>query len=196
MKWEIIERQLAYRGFFQLEVLQLRHSLYDGGWSEVLKRELFRRSDAVAVLPYDPVRDEVLLIEQFRTGVIDAGVSPWLIEIVAGLIEPGEHRDEVAHREAREETGCALLDLQHVMDYYSSPGGFSERVSLYIARADLGEVSGVYGVREEGEDIRVTRVSAAAAFEMVASNIIVSAMPIIAIQWLQINHERVRDAWA
>ncbi|MDQ4146506.1 MAG: ADP-ribose diphosphatase, partial [Pseudomonadota bacterium] len=81
-------------------------------------------------------------------------------------------------------------------DYYSSPGGFGERVSLYIARADFRGVTGVYGVREEGEDIRVSRVSAQAAFEMVASNVIVSATPIIAIQWLQINHRRIRELWA
>jgi ADP-ribose pyrophosphatase len=136
-----------------------------------------------------------LLIEQFRTGMIDSQQSPWLIEIIAGLIEPGERREEVAHREAREETGCELLELQHVMDYYSSPGGFSERVSLYIARADLGDIAGVYGLKEEGEDIRVSRVSAQAAFEMVASNVIASGMPIIALQWLQINHERIRQQW-
>ncbi|MDQ4148157.1 MAG: NUDIX domain-containing protein, partial [Pseudomonadota bacterium] len=131
MKWEILDRKLVYRGFFQLEVLQLKHRLYDGGWSPVLQRELFRRSDGVAVLPYDPVRDDILLIEQFRTGAIESQPNPWLVEIVAGLVEPGEHREAVAHREAREETGCKLLDLLHVMDYYSSPGGFSERVSLY-----------------------------------------------------------------
>ncbi len=196
MKWEILDRKLIYRGFFQLEVLQLKHRLYDGGWSPVLQRELFRRSDGVAVLPYDPVRDDVLLIEQFRTGAIESQPNPWLVEIVAGLVELGEHREAVAHREACEETGCELLDLLHVMDYYSSPGGFGERVSLYIARADFSGVTGVYGVREEGEDIRVSRVTAQAAFEMVASNVIVSATPIIAIQWLQINHRRIRELWA
>lgn len=197
MKWEIVDRRLAYRGFFQLEVLRLKHRLYDGGWSPVLRRELFQRSDAVAVLPYDPERDEVLLIEQFRAGMIDAQQSPWLTEIIAGLIEPGERREDVAHREAREETGCDLLELQHVMDYFSSPGGFSERVSVYVARAELGAITcGIYGLREEGEDIRVSRVSAQAAFEMVATGGIVSAMPIIALQWLQINHERIKELWA
>jgi ADP-ribose pyrophosphatase len=195
MKWEIVNRKLAYRGFFQLEVLQLKHRLYDGGWSPVLKRELFRRSNGVAVLPYDPVHDQVLLIEQFRTGAIESQPNPWLIEIVAGLLESSERREEVARREAREETGCELLELQHAMDYFSSPGGFGERVSLYIARADLGDVYGVHGVKEQGEDIRVIRVSAEAAFEMVASNVIVSATPIIALQWLQINHERIRQQW-
>jgi ADP-ribose pyrophosphatase len=196
MKWEITDRALCYQGFFRLERLQLRHSLYAGGWSCVLRRELFTRSDAVAVLPYDPTRDRVLLIEQFRAGALESPHGPWLIEIIAGLIEPGEQREEVAHREAREETGCELLDLHHICDYYSSPGGFSERVSVYLARADLADVSGVHGLREEGEDIRISVVSAEAAFQMVASNVIVSAMPIIALQWLQIHRERIRQSWA
>ncbi len=195
MKWEILDRKVDYRGFFQLEVVHLKHRLYDGGWSPVLRRELFQRSDAVAVLPYDPIRDEVLLIEQFRMGAIESPHGPWLTEIIAGLIEPGERREEVAHREAREEAGCELLDLHHVCDYYSSPGGFSERVSVYVARTDLDGIGGVHGLREEEEDIRVSRVSAQAAFEMVASNVIMSAMPIIALQWLQINYEQIRECW-
>lgn len=195
MKWEIVDRVLRYNGFFQLECLQLRHSLYDGGWSNILQRELFRRSDAVAVLPYDPVLDQVLLIEQFRVGAMDSPRGPWLTEIIAGLIKPGERREQVAHREALEETGCKLLELQRICEYYSSPGAFSERISVYIAKANLTFVTGVHGLPEEGEDIRVSRIGATAAFEMVASNVIDSAMPIIALQWLEINYDRVRELW-
>jgi ADP-ribose pyrophosphatase len=196
MKWKIIDRSLQYQGFFQLECVLLQHRLYDGGWSKILQRELFQRSDAVAVLPYDPVFDQLLLIEQFRMGAIESNQGPWLTEIIAGLIKPGERREDVARREAFEEAGCELLDLRHVCEYYSSPGGLSERVSIYIAKAELeNHVDGVHGLREEGEDIRVSKVSAQAAFEMVAANIIDSAMPIIALQWLQINHERMRALW-
>jgi ADP-ribose pyrophosphatase len=195
MKWKILSRQLAYQGYFRLECLQIRHSLYSGGWSEVLEREVVRRSDCVAVLPYDPVRDEVLLIEQFRVGAIDSQQGPWLIEIAVGLIEPGERREAVAHHETRDRTGCELLELQRICECYVFPGAFAEQVSLYIARADLGGVRDVYGLKAEGEDIRVSRVSAPEAFEMVASNVIVSAIPIIGLQWLQINHERIREQW-
>ncbi len=195
MKWEIVDRSLIYQGFFRLEALQIRHSLYAGGWSGILRRELFQRSDAVAVLPYDPVRDQVLLIEQFRIGAVDAPHGPWLIEIVAGSIEPGERHEDVAHREAREEAGCELSEPQHVCDYFSSPGAFHERVSVYVARADLSRVAGVHGLREEGEDIRVFVVNAQAAFDMVAAGVIISAMPIVAIQWLQIHYERIREQW-
>jgi ADP-ribose pyrophosphatase len=196
MDWEIIDRSLGYQGFFRLDVLHIRHALYGGGWSPTLTRELFRRSDAVAVLPYDPVRDRVLLIEQFRMGAIDAPHGPWLTEIIAGLVEPGEGREQVAHREAREEANCELQALYHVVDYYSSPGGFSERVSIYLAKADLNDPTyGIHGPQSEGEDIRVQVIGAQQAFDKVASGAIVSAMPIIALQWLHLNREMIRGLW-
>jgi ADP-ribose pyrophosphatase len=195
MRWEIIKRTLCYQGFFKLERLRLKHSLFAGGWSSTLERELFQRSDAVAVLPYDPMRDQVLLIEQFRTGAIDSPHGPWLTETIAGLIEPGERREDVARREAWEEASCELSELHHVCDYYPSPGGFKERVSVYLAKADLTHVRGVHGRLDEDEDIRVNVVSAQTAFEMAACGFINSAMPIIALQWLQINYQLIRDLW-
>jgi ADP-ribose pyrophosphatase len=195
MKWEILARQLKYQGDFRLESLHIRHSLYSGGWSEVLKREALRRSDSVAVLPYDAVRDEVLLIEQFCVGAIDSQQGPWLIDIAGGLIAPGERRDVVAHRVARERTGCALLELQRICECYASPGALAERVCLYIASVNLDSVRGVCNLKADGEDVRVSGVSAQEAFKMVASNVIISAIPIIALQWLQINYESIRERW-
>jgi len=195
MKWEIIDRALGYQGYFRLDVFRIRHALFNGGWSPALTRELFRRSDGVAVLPYDPVRDRVLLIEQFRMGAIESPQGPWLTEIIAGLIEPGEHREAVAHREAREEAGCTLDALHFICDYYSSPGGFGERVSIYLARANLDDAGGVHGLRTEGEDIRVEIVGAKTAFDKLAAGAIASATPIIALQWLQLNHLYIHDLW-
>lgn len=195
MKCEIYDCSVAYEGFFKLNILNLRHSLYAGGWSESLRRELIQRSDAVAVLPYDPVRDEVVLIEQFRTGAIEAPQGPWLTEIIAGFIESGERAEAVAHREAREETGCEIKALLHVCDYYSTPGGSSERVSIYVARADTEGVGGIHGVREEDEDILVKVIKADEAFDMLMRKRIFSAMPIIALQWLQMNREMLWEMW-
>lgn len=195
MKWEILDRHLEYQGYFRLECLQIRHRQYSGGWSEISKREVFRRSDAVAVLPYDPVRDEVLLVEQFRVGAIDSQQGPWLIELAAGLIELGERRETVARREAREVTGCETLELQRICECYACPGAIAEHVSLYIARADLAHPRIGYGLKAGGEDVRVGRLSALEAFEMVASNVIISAIPIITLQWLQINHEKMKQQW-
>lgn len=194
-KWEILERNTAYEGFFRLEVLTLRHGLYAGGWSRPLRRELIERSDAVAVLPYDPARDEVVLIEQFRTGAIESPQGPWLTETIAGLIEPGERAEDVAHREAMEEAGCELRALLHVCDYYSTPGGLKERVSIYVARVDTEGIGGTCGLCEEDEDIQVGVISADEAFNMLAHKRIVSAMPIIALQWLQMNRAMLRELW-
>ena len=96
--WEIVERRGVYEGFFSLDVLHLRHRLFAGGWSPVLKRELFRTRRAAVILPYDPVRDVVVLVEQFRTGAVETGSSSWLLEACAGLTEPGESAEEVARR--------------------------------------------------------------------------------------------------
>lgn len=197
MKWELIERKLCYQGFFRLDQLRLRHGLFAGGRSDVLVRELIQLADAVAVLPYDPKLDRVVLIEQFRTGAIESPRGPWLLETVAGLIDVGERRQEAARREVIEETGCELQALHHIYDYYSTPGGFKERVSLYIAQVDTRKITRyIHGQPQEGEDIRVRVVDADEAFDLIASGLIISAQPIIALQWLQLNREKMKDLWS
>ena len=123
-------------------------------WAE-LSRELFVRHDAVCVLPYDPLRDRVVLIEQFRVGALGKVDNPWLIELVAGLIDKDEAPDQVARREAVEEAGLELGELWPITRYFPSPGGSDERVHLYIGRCDSEGADGVFGLAEEGEDIRV-----------------------------------------
>ncbi|MEZ0197918.1 NUDIX domain-containing protein, partial [Pseudomonas qingdaonensis] len=106
--FEIIERANCFQGFYKLDKLRLRHELFAGGMGREISRELFVRHDAVCVLPYDPARDEVVLIEQFRVGALDKVANPWLIEMVAGLIDKDEQPEEVAHREAEEEAGLTF----------------------------------------------------------------------------------------
>ncbi len=192
-KIDIVDKSVAYDGFFKLERYRLRHSLFNGGMSEVISRELFERGHAVAVLPYDPQRDEVVLLEQFRIGALGRAKGPWLTEIVAGIIEPGESVREVAEREAMEEAGCRLLELIPILDYYVSPGGTSETIQLYCGRVDASAVSeGIYGLQHEQEDIRVIKVSFDQAIAWLKSGRIDSAAPIIALQWLMMNREKLR----
>lgn len=195
MKWEILERTLCYQGFFRLERLVLRHALFRGGESGPLKRELVWRADAVAVLPYDPARDVVVLVEQFRVGALDSPMGPWMLEIVAGLVDEGEHREAAAARETREETGCRLLDLLPIQEYYSTPGGFKERVSLYLGRVDAAEAAETTGRTDEDEDIRVHVMDADEAIGRMHRGLFESAQPIIALQWLEVYRDRVRDRW-
>lgn len=145
MKWEIIEKKLRHEGFFRMEHYRLRHELYAGGQVEI-ERELFVRSDTVAVLPYDPAQDLVVLIEQFRVGALERAEGPWLREIVAGIIEPGETVEEVARRESLEETCCEPRELIPITRYYVSPGGTSECMTVFCAVVDATEAGALAGV--------------------------------------------------
>nr|WP_305888586.1 NUDIX domain-containing protein [Methylomonas sp. SURF-2] len=188
-------RETVYQGFFRLEQYTLKHTLYRGGWSRPITRELFRRGNCVAVLLYDPERDEVVLIEQFRVGAVLQPRRSWLIEIVAGAIEEGETAAEVAYREALEEAGCVIQELLEIQQFYTTPGGCSERITLFCGRVDSRTVGGVHGLAEEDEDIHVTAIEFAEVFRMLEDGKIESGIPIIAIQWLYIHRETLRAAW-
>jgi len=192
---EIEEKVAAYQGYFRLDRYRLRHRLHDGGWSDVLVREVFERGHVAAVLPYDPARDEVVLIEQFRPGAYAAGRAPWLIEAVAGIIEPGETAAEVARRETMEEAGIEVGDLLPIADYLSSPGAMSESVMLYCGRVDAEGAGGVHGLGTEHEDIRVLAVPFAEARRMLEAGEIVNAITLIALQWLVLHRDEVRRRW-
>jgi len=193
--FEVIERTIAYDGFFKLVNYRLRHQLYQGGWSQTLSRELFERGHAAAVLPYDPLRDEIILIEQFRVGAMHAQNGAWLIEIVAGIIESGESPETVVRREAVEESGCALIDLEQICDYFVSPGGTTETITLFCGRVDASRSGGIFGCADEGENIRVFTRTFSEAMKMIYDGRICSASPIMAIQWLALNRERLRKQW-
>ncbi len=194
-QFEVLRQKTVYRGFFRLEQYTLKHTLYKGGWSQPLTRELFRRNNCVAVLLYDPDRDEVVLIEQFRMGAVLQPHNAWLLEIVAGAIEDGETADQVAYREALEEAGCQIIDLVEIMQFYTTPGGSSERITLFCGRVDSNGIGGVHGLDEEDEDIHVTAVKSEQVFQMLEEGKIESGIPIIAIQWLYIHRDRLRKQW-
>jgi len=212
---QILQREQCFSGFYRLERLQLRHRLFSGEMGAQIERELFVRHDAVCVLPYDPRRDEVVLIEQFRTGALDKADNPWLIELVAGLIDKdaelarldkeigrldGEVKDEqpeeVARREAMEEAGLELGALWPVCRYFPSPGGSNEQVHLYVGRCDSEGAEGIFGLPEEGEDIKVHVWSVERALAAVRDGEIDNAASIIALQWLALNSDEVRGAWS
>lgn len=194
-RFEILEKAVVYHGFFRLERYRLRHELFTGGWSPVLIRERFERGQAAAILPYDPIRDAVVLIEQFRVGVIDAPGPPWLLEIVAGIIEGDESPESVVRREAVEEAGCTVGAILPIAELVGSPGGSSERTHLFCGEVDTTGAGGLHGLAEEGEDIRVRVEPFDSAMSLLASGQINSATPIIALQWLALNRERVREQW-
>ena len=193
---EIDEDRAAWRGFFQVRAYRLRHRLYEGGWGRWLRRELFVRGPAVGVLPYDPALDCILQVEQFRVGAMNRSASPWISELVAGIIDkPDENPEDVARREALEEAGIDIAEMEAVAEYYSSPGGSDEYFYLFCGRADLSAAGGFYGLAEEGEDIHAKVISFADAMAMLDAGQIDNAHSLIALQWLRIHRDALRQRW-
>jgi ADP-ribose pyrophosphatase len=189
--WNLDKHQVLFSKYFKLEEISLSHELFGGGYSNVFSREIFERGAVVAVLPYDPERRQVVLIEQFRAGAIGDAESPWLLECVAGVIEKGESEEQVAIRESQEEAGCKIRQLHRISRYYVSPGGTTEFCTLYCGIIDSTGVGGIHGLAEENEDIRVELVDADLAYQRVRDGIIRSSATIIALQWLELNEQRL-----
>jgi len=191
---DLLKRETLHQGFFRLEALELRHRLFEGGWSEPMRREVHTRFDAVGVLLYDPERDLVVLIEQFRAGAIDDAVSPWKLELVAGLVEKGETLEDVARREAWEEAGCKVTELTKLHTYYPSPGACNEQVTLFCGLVDCQGLGGIHGLDEEHEDIRVHVMPFANAWELLTQGRLDNAMCLIGLHWLNNQRASLRAA--
>lgn len=192
---EVLSTHTVYDGFFKMVKYRLRHKLFAGGWSGEFERELFERGHAAAVLPYDPIVDKVVLIEQFRVGAMAAGCQPWQMEIVAGMLDhDDESPEQVVRREATEESGLVLEKTEKISRYLSSSGGCSEILDIFIGVVDSRLAHGIHGVASESEDIRVHVVSRKQAYQWLESGKIENAATIIALQWLQLHHQRLQQA--
>ena len=187
----------VFDGHLQIKKYHLRHELFQGGWSQTLCREVMSQgSTAVAVLPFDPYRQEIVLIEQFRIGAwASQSDNPWIIECVAGLSEDGENAEDVAIRETLEESGCSILRLHPIATYYTTPGCSDQKVELFCGEIDSKGVYGVHGIKDEGEDIRASAWPINQAFNMLNEGTICNSMTIIALQWLMINIDSLTTEW-
>ncbi|MHA1057239.1 ADP-ribose diphosphatase [Enterobacter mori] len=192
---EIIARETLYSGFFSMDLYRFRHRLFNGEMSGEIKREIFERGHAAVLLPFDPVRDEVVLVEQIRIAAYDVSESPWLLEMVAGMIEEGESVEDVARREALEEAGLVVGRTKSVLSYLASPGGTSERLSIMVGEVDATTAEGIHGLADENEDIRVHVVSREQAYQWVEEGKIDNAASVIALQWLQLHYQTLRNEW-
>ena len=192
---EIIHAETVYDGFLQMKKYRLRHSLFAGGMSPVLNRERVECFQAASVLLYDPLRDQVALVEQFRIGAVESPKGAWVLETIGGILEGDETPVDVAVREVREEAGYEVADLIKICEFMVSPGFTTERITLFCGRVDTSKVGGVHGVDDEGEDIRVVVLSADEAIDSLGDGRINSTSIIIAIQWLALNRARLRKVW-
>ncbi|HDR1501183.1 TPA: NUDIX domain-containing protein, partial [Pasteurella multocida] len=168
-----------------------KHKLFAGGYSGVVTRELLVKGAASAVIAYDPIKDAVVLVEQVRIGAYqpDSAQSPWLLELIAGMVEEGEKPEEVALRESEEEAGVQVQDLQHCLSVWDSPGGVLERIHLFVGKVDSTTAKGLHGLSEENEDIRVHVVSREQAYQWVNEGKIDNSIAVLGLQWLQLNYK-------
>ena len=193
---EVLKTETPFRGFFRVDKMTLRHRAYRGGWAAPVVREIFVRGEAAAVLPYDPQRQEILLVEQFRSGALGWRESPWCLELIAGIADkPGEAHEDLVRREAVEEAGIELEQVEKICHYMPSPGGSDERLSVFVARANLSVAGGIHGQPDEGEDIRAVKVAVSSIPELLASGLLDNAASIVALQWLQLHKSDLDARW-
>ncbi|MDC1436008.1 NUDIX domain-containing protein [Gammaproteobacteria bacterium] len=192
---KILSEKSCYSGFLQIKQFKIQCRLYEGGWSDVFTRELMQRTPGVGVLLYDPKLDKLLMVEQFRVGCLqDQQNGPWALELIAGLIEEGENSQDVARREAQEEAGININELLPICEYFNSPGGSSEKLSIFCALIDLSSIEeGIFGLESESENIRSIIIDRASAEAAVSDGEINNAMSIIAIQWLALNVNKLKQ---
>ncbi|MFB9231988.1 NUDIX domain-containing protein [Pseudohalocynthiibacter aestuariivivens] len=190
----LLNHERAYDSFFALDDLDLSHRRFDGTVSAPLRRSVFVTSDAVIVLPYDPARDRVLLVEQFRVGAFMRGDRhPWTLEPIAGRIDKGETPEDAAHREAKEEAGLTLTDLQLINRHYPTPGAATEYFHTYLGLCDLpDEVDEFGGVSGEGEDIRTHVLCFEQLMALVESGEAEIGPLVLSAFWLALNRDRLR----
>ena len=195
---EIVAEKTLYKGFFTLKQIQFKHKLFAGGESEIVTRELLIKGAASAVIAYDPKADSVVLVEQVRIGAAyhpEPMRSPWLLELIAGMVEKGEKPEEVALRESKEEAGITVKNLTHCLSVWDSPGGTVERLHLFVGKVDSSQAKGIHGLADENEDIRVHVVKREQAYQWMCEGKIDNGIAVIGLQWLQLNYAQLQKRW-
>lgn len=184
--FEITQREFLYQGFVKVEKISLRHQLFNQSeYTNTIYRELIRRKEAAGVLIYNDQQQRFALIEQFRVGAIDDAVSPWQLEIIAGVLDGDESPESCIRRESLEESGCEIGTLEHLFSFYPSAGACDEIFHLYVAQAKLPDEGGIFGMPGEGENIKLHLIDYAELDTLFASHRLSNAPIIMALQWLK-----------
>mgnify|MGYP005993594145 CR=1 FL=1 len=195
---DVLTRTRSYSNFYALDDITLRHTRFDGSLSETLERAVLIDGDAAIVLPYDPVRDRVLLVEQVRLGPIGRGDrAVWQLEPVAGRIDPGEAPEQAARREAKEEAGLKLGRLEKIAETYPSPASSTGFYYVYLGLADLPDAPcGIGGLADEDEDIRSHLMSFDELMARVARFDLANGPVVMAAYYLAHHRDRLRSEGA
>jgi ADP-ribose pyrophosphatase len=193
----VATQEIGFKRHLRLDVVRFRHRLFSGEWSGERVWDVVRRGAAVAVVLYDPERDAVVLIEQFRIAPVFAGCSPWMLEVVAGLVDhEGEAEADVARREAVEEAGVAVIgELIPIQRYLPTPGDSDQATMLFCGRVDSAQAAGIHGLAEESEDIRVVVKPVAEIEALVDAGEIDNGHTLVCLYWLLRHRDEVRRKW-
>lgn len=192
-----LTKRVLYKGFFSLLEYRFQYRKFDGSLSNTVSREILERGHAVVLLAYDVKLDQVVLIEQIRIAAIETQKSPWILELIAGMVDhEGESLEEVARREAKEEAGIDIGRCKPIINYLASPGVLTEQLHIFVGETDATKAKGIHGLADENEDIKVHVVTREQAYQWVESGLINNAASIIALQWLQLNYQTLRQAWS
>ncbi|KPF82704.1 hypothetical protein IP70_19760 [alpha proteobacterium AAP38] len=189
---EVTENDFRHDGFMKFSVMKLRHERFAGGMTPTIDRDVCYRGHAVTILLYDPKADVLVMVEQFRIGAFAAGVTPWVLEFVAGMVKPDEDPADVAIREAGEEAGCVPYNVRLIYSMMPSPGGSTEIVEIFAGLVDSTGIGGIHGVEEEVEDIRVHLVPAEKAIALMDENRVPSGFTLLGLSWFARHREALR----
>ena len=187
-RYKIKNIKKLHDGFFKLHEINFIYQKHDGNWSPEVKREIFSGAHVATVLPFDPIKKRILLIKQFRPGVINKEDDPMLTEIVAGIIDEGETPDQAAKRECMEETGCLVNKLTNIYSYYPAPGSSESYYHLFLAEIDAFEGKRILGQENENEDILVNSYSIQEVKELLKDKKINNGVTLLALQWFFLEY--------
>ena len=187
-QYKINNKKKLHDGFFKLYEINFTHQKHDGNWSPEVKREVFSGAHVATVLPYDPIKKRILLLKQFRPGVINGKDDPMLIEIVAGIIDKDETPAQAARRECLEETGCLTNKLSEIYSYYPAPGSSESYYHLFLSEINAFEGRRIVGIKNENEDILVKSYSVQEVKELLKEKKIINGVTLLALQWFFLEY--------
>ena len=188
LKYKIINKKNLYSGFFSLNKYEFSHKKHDGEWTGIVGREVFSGAHVSTLLPYDPIKKEIILIQQFRAGVLSRYDEDYLYEIVAGIIDEGENPEETARRECFEETGCEVKKIHPIQSYFPAPGSSESYYHLYLGEIQAFDGERIRGLEKENEDILVKSFKIDEVRQMLREKKIINGLTLVALQWFFLEY--------
>ena len=188
LKYKILNKKNLYSGFFSMNKYDFIHQKHNGEWTSKVEREIFEGVHVSSLLPYDPIKKEIILIQQFRAGVLSRYDEDYLLEIVAGIIDEGENPQETAIRECFEETGCEVKQILPIQAFFPSPGSSESYYHIYLGEVNSFDGERIRGLEKENEDILVKSFKIEEVRKMLKEKKIKNGLTLVALQWFFLEH--------